>query len=224
MKLEDIRTGVEVFSRDGHKLGSLSRVVLQKQGLRITHVVVHTGILRSGKPLWEGGFGLPYDKIVPLGVLGEATPEHVQLTMTADEFRDLAVDYDVEMFSQMPDAEPGRFDASDVERLVSSIPGEPGAIVVTDAVALAPDEVDIRKDSSVWRLSPHEKIGEVEHVIFDEDTGRIQSLVVRRGWLFTHEVVLPVSYVTEVVEALGGIVRVALSDEQLRGLADYTRG
>lgn len=220
MNLEDLRPGVSVMSRDGHKLGTLNRFVINKDGYKLTHIVVDTGILRSGEPLWKGGWGLSHDRVVPLGVLEHADSDEIRLTMTAEEFRDLSVDYIEEGFKHIPDDVPGRPDPSDLQRLARSIPGEPGPFFVYETMARAPDEVDIKKDSPVWRLKPHEKIGEVEALTFDEDTGKVQSLVVQRGRLFGKNVVLPLDYVVEVV---ADVVRVDISDEELQRLQEYHR-
>ncbi len=207
MGLEDLRAGAPVLSRDGDKLGKLSRVVVEKDTLRLTHLVVDAG--RSD------------ERVVPLGVLRDATEAAVRLSMDTAEFRDLSVKYDVQVYQPIGDAQRGRLDLSDVSRFVASLPGELGPGVMTDVLAKAPDEVDIAKDSPVWRLNPHQKIGEVEHVIFDDRTRKISALVVRRGLVFTHDVVLPAGYITEVVEALGGIVRVEISDADLKQLQEY---
>jgi sporulation protein YlmC with PRC-barrel domain len=222
MKPQDLHPGASVISADGHKLGSLSRIVVNKDTLVITHVVVDTGILRSGTPLWEGGWGLPHDRVVPFGVLAHATSEEARLTMTADEFRDLSVKYDTEVFSPLPDAKPGRLDVSDIARF--SVPGQPGALLVSDIFARTPDEVDIRKDSAVWRLNPHQKIGEVDRVEYDGATKKVTQLVIRRGHFFTKDVVLPVSYIVEVVEILEGVVRIDIDDMALAGLAEFHSG
>lgn len=207
MGIEDLRAGAPVLSRDGDRLGTLSRVVVQKDTLQLTHLVVDAG---------HGD-----ERVVPLGVLRDATEQAVRLSMDAVEFRDMSLKYDIQVYQPMADAEKGRLDLSDVNRVVASIPGELGPGVMTDVLAKAPDEVDIVKDSPVWRLNPHQKIGEVEHVIFDERSRKITALVVRRGVLFTHDVVLPARYITEVVEALGGIVRIEIGDTDLKGLQEY---
>ena len=207
MGIEDLRAGAPVLSRDGDRLGTLSRVVVQKDTLRLTHLVVDAG---------HGD-----ERVVPFGVLRDATEQAVRLSMDAVEFRDMSLKYDIQVYQPMADAEKGRLDLSDVNRVVASIPGELGPGVMTDVLAKAPDEVDIVKDSPVWRLNPHQKIGEVEHVIFDERSRKIMALVVRRGVLFTHDVVLPARYITEVVEALGGIVRIEIGDTDLKGLQEY---
>lgn len=218
MKLEDLHPGTSVVSADGHKLGTLSRFVIKKESLKLTHIVVDTGILRSGEPLWKGGWGLSHDRVLPLGVLKDAGDEAVQITMTADEFKDLSVDYIEEQFEQMPDARPGWPDASDLRRLLASMPGEPGPYVLHEILARDPDEVEIKKDSPVWRLNPHKKIGEVDRVIYDADTKKVTDLVIQRGFLFTKDVVLPMRFVVEVV---ADIVRVEIDDEALGGLPEF---
>jgi uncharacterized protein YrrD len=218
MHLEDLRIGADVISRDGHKLGTLSKFVLLGDSLRLTRVVVDTGIFRSGEPLWKGGWGMSHDRLVPLAAVEGATSDRVTLTMTGDEFKEHSVDYEQEFFDEMPDLEPGRADLGDVARIASSIPGEPGPWIMLETRALAPGEVDIPKNAPVWRLNPHQKIGEVERLVFDEDTSRAVSLVVERGFVFTKDVVLPIECVVEVV---AGIVRVDLDDAALNALAEF---
>jgi sporulation protein YlmC with PRC-barrel domain len=218
MKLEDLHLGASVISLDGRKLGSLSRFVINKETLALTHIVVDTGILRSGTPLWEGGWGLSHDRVVPLGVVQEADSREVHVAMTADEFRDHSADYVAEHFDAIPDEHPGWPDASDVRRIAASLPGEPGPYLLHEVAAIAPNEVDIRRDSPVWRLNPHEKIGEVERVIFDEETRKVTGLVVRRGHFFSHDVILPIA---DIVEVVGEIVRVQLDDAALARLAPF---
>jgi hypothetical protein len=155
---------------------------------------------------------------VPFGAVAAVATDAVRLTMSADEFKELSADYEEEYFVRVQDVEPGAPDVSDLRRIAMSIPGEPGPYLLQQATALRPDEAEITKDARVWRLKPHEKIGEVERAVFDEATGNVQSLVIRRGFVFTRDVVLPMSYVVEVV---GEIVRVDIDDAALKGLAEF---
>jgi uncharacterized protein YrrD len=218
MQIEDLRLGASVVSREGHKLGRLSHFVMRKGDFRLTHIVVDTGILRSGEPLWKGGWGLSHDRVVPIGVLASVRPDELQLTMSADEFRDDSVDYIQEHFARIADDKPGWPDASDIRRIATSIPGEPGPYFMYDTMALAAWEADIRKDSPVWRMNPHEKIGDVERLLVDERTQKAVAIVVRRGHLFSKDVVLPMTHVSEVV---ADIVRVNLGDDDLDQLEEY---
>lgn len=219
MNIEDLRLDAPVVSSDGHRLGSLSRFVINKETMRLTHIVVDTGILRSGEALWKGGWGLNHDRLLPLGVLRSATSDEISISMSADDFRDHSVDFLEEYFAAIEDVEPGRLDASDFHRVAASIPGESGPYLMYERNVLGPHEADIRQDSPVWRLDPHEKIGEVERVLFDEESDKMTALVIRRGFIFSKDVVLPASHIVEVVGPQ--VVRVQLSDDELSALAEY---
>jgi len=213
VKLEDAREGADVISRDGHKVGKLSRVVVKEENLEITHLVVDPGLLHSGESLWAGGWGQPHERVIPVGVLEDETGGAIHITMTAEEFRDLSVKYDTIYAKRDP---------SLISSVLNSMPGGIGPYVLFDVMAKESDEVDIKEDSPVWRMKPHEKIGEVQRVLFNEETLRIQALVIRRGHIFDHELlVLPSRYIVEVVEILQGVVRVEMSDDELRALAPY---
>ena len=218
MKLEDLRPGASVSSRDGHKLGTLSRFVLTKDLTALTHVVVDTGLLRSGESLLGGGWALSHDRVVPLGVVDDVLPAAVTLTMTAEEFRDLSVDYIQEYFEPIPDEKKGWPDPSDLRRLAASIPGEPGPYFMLQTVAKSPDDVDIKRGSPVWRMKPHQKIGEVDGLVVEEGTGKVQAIIVRRGHVFAKDVELPLRFVAEVV---ADIVRVHISDDALKQLREH---
>lgn len=218
MNVEDLRLHADVVSNDGHKLGTLSRFVFHTDTLMLTHIVVDTGIFRREEALWKGGWGMSNDRMLPIGVIEREDSDRIVISMSADEFRDLSVDFAEEYFTRAPDLEPGRPDASDLARLAMSIPGEPGPYLMQQTTAMAPDEADVPAGAAVWRLRPHQKIGEVERVIFYESTRRITGLVIKRGFVFTKERILPASHIVEVV---GGVVRVEIDDAHLDALIEF---
>lgn len=218
MNIEDLRLEAEVVSSDGHSLGKLSRFIFRPDSMKLTHIVVDTGIFRSGEALWKGGWGLSHDRVLPIGVLKAADSKRITLTMTGDEFKDMSADYAEEYFVPVPDFHKGGADLSDLQRVLMSMPGEPGPWLMHQKEHRDPGSEDVRTESPVWRLDPHERIGDVERVIFDADTKAITSLVIRRGFLFKHEVVLDASYIIEVV---GEIVRVQIDDDALKSLPRF---
>jgi sporulation protein YlmC with PRC-barrel domain len=218
MQLEDLRLGADVVSEDGHKVGTLSRFVINTDNQKLTHIVIDTGVLRRGEPLWKGGWGISHDRIVPIGCLKDAGDRAVHITMRGEDFLRLSRDFEQEYFEELPDVVEGWPDLSDVRRLAASLPGEPGPYMMRERNVLKPHEADIPDDAPVWRMNPHEKIGEVDRVLFDEDTRRMQALVVRRGHFFSKDVLLPAEHLLEVI---AGVVRVELDDAQLRELVEY---
>jgi sporulation protein YlmC with PRC-barrel domain len=218
----DLHIGTDVFSSDGHKLGELHRVVLRLADLSVSEVVIDIGFLRSGHYLWEGGLGLDYDRVVPVDTVHGVSKERIQLSLTAAEFRD-APEYSIEHFEEVQDLTPDEFDIPDVVNRLQGL----SAIVSSTANGWLIEKqtrpegsVEIAEGTSVWRRDPHEKLGEVDHVLFDPNTGGLRAIVMRRGFLLKRDVVLPRRYVAEIVD---DIVRVDIGDEELDQLREYRR-
>jgi uncharacterized protein YrrD len=216
----DLHAGADVYSSDGHKLGELHRVVLKRGDLSVTHIVVDIGFLRSGRPIWEGGVGLDYDRVVPVAAVASAGKERIDLDMTAAEFKD-APEYTKESFEAPQDMTPGEFDIPDIvastQRIADYIASVGANYWLFERLNKAPGSVDISEGTPVWRQDPHQKLGELHHVLFGPD-GLAQAFVVKRGFLLKRDVVLPVRYVTEIMDDL---IRVDITDEHLDALKAY---
>ena len=218
VSLHDLRAGLDVYSHDGHKLGSLHRMVLKRSDLSLSHVVIDIGFLRSGHHLWEGGFGLDYDRVVPIDQVHAVSDKRLELRLTAAEFKEMP-EYTDERFEAPPDLSPNEFDSNDVALRAEQIAGFLGS---TPGVWLAEklnkplDGVDIVEGTPVWRTEPHEKLGDVMRLLLDD--GRLRAFVIRRGHVFHHEVILPVRYLDELLDDL---VHVDITDEALSQLREY---
>jgi uncharacterized protein YrrD len=216
----DLRAGADVYSSDGHKLGELQRVVLARSDLRVTHVVVDIGFLRSGRAIWQGGLGLDYDRIVAIGDVAGASTERVDLGLTAERFRELP-EYTPETYEEPKDFSPHEYDLPDVvtqlHNLSSIFASTPG-LWLYDNLQKPPDAVDVSEGTPVWRREPHEKLGDVKQLIFDQSTGQLQALVIARGFIFKHEVVLPIRHVVELFDDL---LHVDIADKDLEALKPY---
>lgn len=215
----NLNPGADVFSSDGHKLGELQRVVLRRSNLSPTHIVVDIGFLRSGRRLWEGGLGLDYDRVVPIAAVARVAEGRVDLAMTAAEFKD-APEYTLDSFEPPLDMSPGEFDIPDVvNRLqaISNYVGNVGNFWLHERLNKPLLSVDISEGTPVWRNDPHEKLGEVDRILFGPD-GEARAFVVRRGFLLKRDVVLPVRYVTELMDDL---IRVDIPQDHLDALREY---
>jgi len=216
----DLHAGADVFSSDGHKLGELHRVVLRRHDLAATHVVVDIGFLRSGRGIWEGGFGLDYDRVVPIDAISAASDERVDLSMTAEQFKS-APEYTIESFERPPDLTPGEFDIPDIVSSAQRIADYIGSVGANywlyEKLRKPRGTIDIQEGTPVWRQDPHEKLGDIHHVLFGPD-GVAQAFVIKRGLLLKRDVILPVRYVTELMDDL---IRVDIADEHLDALREY---
>src|SRR5947207_15210342 len=98
----DFHTNADVYCSDGHKVGTLKGVVVKRKDLQVTAVIVDIGFLRSGRPLWEGGAGLDYDRVVAIGSVQSAGERRVELALTADQFKN-AGQYTEDQFESPPE-------------------------------------------------------------------------------------------------------------------------
>ena len=216
----ELRAGAEVYSSDGQKLGELHRVVLARSDLRITHVVVDIGFVRSGRAIWQGGLGLDYDRVVSIGDVASASRERVELDLTAEQFTDLP-EYTPETYEEPRDFSPDKYDLPDVVTQLhhlSSIFGSTPGLWLYENLQKPEDAVDVSEGTPVWRREPHEKLGDVKQLIFDEETGQLRALVIARGFIFKHEVVLPIRHVVEMYDDL---LHVDIADKDLESLKAY---
>jgi uncharacterized protein YrrD len=217
---DDLRPGADVLGKDGHKLGTLRRVVLKRSDLTLTALVVDIGFLRSGHALWEGGLGLEYDRVVPADQVTAADDRAVRLALTATEFKD-APEYSDERFEAPHDLTPNEFDIPDVGNRLHGISGLIGNVPtfwLIERLNRPLDSVDIREGTDVWRLNPHQKLGDVDRVLIDPASGRVNAFVVRRGFILKRDVVLPVRCIAEIHDDL---IRVDISDQDLEDLREY---
>jgi uncharacterized protein YrrD len=220
----ELHAGTPVFSRDGERLGELARVVLKRADLSLTHIVVDIGFLRSGRPPWLGGFGLEYDRLVPLEEVHAVSDRRIELRLDARDFMALP-EYTIESFRPAWDLTPDEFDLPDVVNRAQALAAALGSTAANfwlmEALNKSPDEVDIREGTPVWRREPHSKLGEVHRLLLDPQTGRLRALVLKRGFIFKEEVILPVRHLAEIAD---DVVRVDISDEALSALRQYREG
>jgi hypothetical protein len=215
----NLRAGTDVYSSDGEKLGQLKRVVVKRSDLALTHVVVDIGFRRSGRSLWEGGLGLDYDRILPIEGVKAANDTRVDLNLDVNSFKALP-EYTEESFEAVVDPSPNEFDITDVynrgEIIAADLGSNPGAWVTT-RLNKPVTSVDIVEGTDVWRQEPHEKLGDVKRLLFD-DAGKLQAVVISRGFILHHDVIVPIRYFSEMLDDL---IRVDLTDVELEQLKRY---
>jgi len=217
--LDNLHHGAHVESKEGKDLGRLHSVVIDPRDNEVTHIVVNTG-----PHFPEPGFGAPELINVPIDQMHDAGEAKVVLRATRDEFRKLPqyVERDftpARAAAQAEPTDPAHFLWNTGVALAASFASLlTGIAVPAETVRKASFEREILNDAPVWRLQPHTHIGDVERVLVDEDTDEIKELVIRRGVVFHEDVVLPIGYVTEILD---GVVHVQLTDGELRGLQAY---
>jgi sporulation protein YlmC with PRC-barrel domain len=189
--------GTKVVDADGKAVGSLKHLVLDPQSRQVVGLVVHQGLLNRR------------EVIVPLTQVA-AYGEDVRLALHADEIDDLQR-FHAPHFQVMPDhwEMPLGFDQRDFFLVASGLgwaggelPLEPTSptvsgtprIIVDPAPAADQEELDVAAGMPVYDRTG-QRVGDVEAVEFDQASGKISRLTIRRGFLFHTDVTIPASMI-----------------------------
>jgi uncharacterized protein YrrD len=223
--LEDLHIGVSVSGRDGARLGTLKRIVVERDGQRVLSLVVEPGLIESGNALAPGGWDKPRARVVPAGLVRHAGDQRLELDCDETAFRQFPL-FEEEQAITVEQEQPAgtshaRFQLGDVIRYISSAAGLGGApYLPPESVSF--DEpsgsAEIAEGTPVWRRQPPSEIGEVERVLLDAQTQRIAALVVKRKGLFGHRVLLPMSEVSDIED---GVVHITLGPSEVDALQPY---
>jgi len=218
--IDNLRHGAAVFTSDGKQVGDLHAIVVDPRDNEVTHIVVNTG-----PHFPEPGFGAPGLVEVPIDRMEGAEERGVFLKLDREAFRRLpeytARDY-LPTPAQGEEAAPGgpaRALWNAGVAIARSLASIGGIAVPRETFRKARFQRHILNDAPVWRVQPHTHIGDVERVLVDEESDEIRALVIRRGVLFPHEVVLPIQYVTEITD---GVIHADISDAQLEELQPFS--
>jgi osmotically-inducible protein OsmY/sporulation protein YlmC with PRC-barrel domain len=203
------RIGAPVLALDG-RAGHLSKVVIDPNTRRVTHLVIHRGFL------------LDEDRVVPVEFVERATPEGIFLHLTSREVA-RQPRYQEERFIGPPaDWEPlPGYLATDV--LFWGLPyggvTPPILPVVEYTIRQGIPERTVVLERSTEVRTRDEVTGEIDHLLVDPLRQELTHLVVR----FEDQPHQPVIVPFEWVEDLGdGYVLLKCTREDLRQLQSYT--
>lgn len=197
--MRDIRIGEDVLARDGSRLGTVDRIVVDETARRVTHVVVG-------------------DRAVPIDHLEDAGPDGLASDLDRDQLDGLPD------ASEPPFAAPGEnWEApsgyrvehflsvvGDLARAVGPGPFQPPIHIETGASQVH----EITAGSPVW-CGDHQ-VGHVDRLLWDgADT--LTAVVVKSG-LFGHLREVPAARVRDVA---ANNVHLSLTSEEFDQLAEF---
>lgn len=181
-KVVDI--GADVVGSDGKKLGKVTYVVAKPPAMHITDLVVNTGAI------------LGRDIVVPVSAIRDVENGKVYLSIDKDELKSYP-DY-IEINYQAPP--PGWVPPPDYYY--------PPAAVLLPATASFPELETVRvnappgtrgiRDGMDVETSDGHKVGSVDAVDVDLANDELTGFVVKRGYLVTHDIRIPVKDVREI--------------------------
>lgn len=202
MKEFDFKIGAAVHCSDG-RCGKLTKVIVDPETLKVTDLVV------------EKGFLLKHGRIFPVSTVEEATDEGIRLNIRSDDLQNYREYQEVEYEAPLA----GGVGAGPmVATSYGPQPVSAAAVPYREKIRVGIDDnlEVLRRGTAVQNDSG--RIGHLDHVLADADSGEITHLVVREGLLMTHTIAIPIDLVRYLSE--DGI-SVDANKDQLSALPRY---
>jgi sporulation protein YlmC with PRC-barrel domain len=226
--LEDLSIGAPVISSDGHQIGTLERIVVERDERRVTHVVIDPGLLESGNLLSPGGWEKPRARIVPISAVQNVSDDRIQLALDQRAFaeeplfeQEYYANADLQTGEVQAEGDKPRFRLGELIHYIATAAGlgaAPYEPTTEIAFRESTESAEIAAGTPVWRRTPHEEIGVVERVLVDAETSRITAFVLRRKGRGGKVIQVPIEAVSDVQD---GVVHVTLSEADLAKLRPY---
>jgi uncharacterized protein YrrD len=224
-----IELGAHVRSRDDHDIGIIKHLILDPQTEEIKVVVIEKGLF------------LPEDREVPRSALQVINQDEARLSYTAEEVKHLP-HFDESQYIDPPAETTQRFFGFPVGGLLwptnaasigygpTSMAYSPGIIPGSLAIGpedfgepLSEEELELRRKRALENAviaagsdvfsREGDKVGEVDNITFDTETGHPITLVISRGFFLREELALPATVIASVDD---GAVTLSISKAQLQ--------
>ncbi len=203
--MKALHIGAKVFSKEGKKVGTLYRVALDPETMEVTDIIVRKGLL------------MKKDRVVPVSMIDHLDEEgHIHLSITLDalarcrEYRE--IEFTVPVADDLIPTPYAKGGALYWQTYYQSLPREDYVLMTRERIkeGIPQDRPVLRRGMPIY-LRDGRKLGELDHLVVERETGRIAYLAVRKGILLHHNRLIPV----EVVESVDdqGIYLDATLDE-----------
>jgi uncharacterized protein YrrD len=197
-----VELGAKVVASDGDEVGTIDKLILDPDGGDVHAIVVHKGVL----------FGK--DVEIPIEEIASQRDGVVRLRSTRSDLDALPSFHEGSYTTPPPERSQEivsgyGYPAASLlwpSRWSGPVSGEPyghdAVGAVGEEVAAIHREQDLGNaviaEGSTVRSRDGEKIGEVHRLVFDAQTARPTVLVIRKGFLFTEDVDVPVGLISSV--------------------------
>ena len=189
----DLHLGIDVRGREDEKLGDLRQIVLDPETREVVSLVVQ-----------HAGFD-ERELIVPIGAVDAADHSGISLELSSDQFNQLEIFADTRNIAPPPVADNLEEDTNIPPEIVPDVPSI-GAATGVESIAFTPvieedEHIPARDETidgecTIWATDG--EIGRVSDVRVDDQTNRIVSFAIEKGFIFKHEIEIPVDWVEDI--------------------------
>jgi sporulation protein YlmC with PRC-barrel domain len=206
----DFRLGADVVASDGRKVGTLVRVVVEREGFDPRALVVKEEESLAGRVRSDESMFVTDEVVIPIAAVESAAHDLVQLSMSGSD-----VDRQPLYLSYRP------------KRLTVGEATLEDADVLTGAVAMpkfeetankARGEIEIDRGENVMLGTSGHRLGQVHDVLYEQ--GELLGVVIKPDGFFRRDVVLPARFI-ERADDMALFARLEESDiEHLKPFVD----
>ena len=180
----DFHPGAVAYSADGVHVGTLHRVIVDRESWDLQHIVVQETRRFSGHLFAPGTALITDDVVIPLDAVAGVTHDRVELTMTAAAIRSLPpyLSYHIAPWT-------GR---DSTMHALSILSGAPFVRPLVETADKTEEELEIRAGEKIMLGRTGHRLGRVRDVLFD---GReLVGVVMHPDGFFTEDVILQVRF------------------------------
>lgn len=207
------QSGTEVFTADGQKIGTISRIVIDAKTRDVTDLVVDRGVL-SGE-----------ERVIPVGLVDLENQERLMLRETnqaIDDFPKYETSHYVDSDDSAAPYEnvrasywfpPVDFQAPIPRTVPDVVPDRP----IEPKTSIPEGRIAIAEGARVLG-SDEQHIGNVERVIVNPETKAVTHFVIGKGFLLKEHKLVPADWVSDVDE---DSIRLSVNGRLFERLPDY---
>jgi len=209
------KKGVDVFSSDNEKIGTLDRVVMDPKTKEVTHIIVREGFLFTE------------DKVVPMDLIGSVTDERISLQGSKEHLdelpeyeethyipRDATVDDDMStLYWNPPVYAGGGYSGYGQYPVVY-----PQSLYIRRTEKNIPEGMVALAEGAKVLAEDGEHVGNIETLITDPKDERVTHLVISSGLLTKERKIIPSHWLGTVAE---DEVHLAVDSRLLERLPEY---
>jgi uncharacterized protein YrrD len=185
-ELSDFRLGADVVDKDGLKTGSLACVLVDQDGFEPKALVVRDETSLLGRLVADEKLLVTDEVVIPFSAVESATHDEVRLSLSAAEVRRQKPYLSYRLKQDSPEGALLR----EAELLGGGL-----GVPKVEEVANKPNSViEIERDENVMIGKTGRKLGHVRDLLFDD--GELAGVVVHPEGFFTHDVVLPIRFIS----------------------------
>lgn len=191
------KTGVDVYSSDNEKIGTLHRVVMDPKSKEVTHIVVKEGLLFTE------------DKVVPMDLVGSVTEDRVSLQGSKEHLDELPAFEETHYVPPDASSEGGVASSESVYWYPPvdwsaggygkyPVTFYPQSLYVEKTERNIPDGMIALAKGAKVIAADGEQVGNIETLITDPKDDRVTHVVISSGLLLKEKRVVPAYWLSSV--------------------------